>query len=99
MMLTPNYLEVLKFQSLASNTKIYFGNSIPDMFLDPTTSSHTAPAADASSSSSTSTSSTKVNDIENIKGAEWHSRLPLVLSTGCFQERIQARFHIQTKIN
>jgi len=32
--LTPQYLEMLKFQSIASNTKIYYGNSIPDMFID-----------------------------------------------------------------
>lgn len=32
--LTPQFLEMLKFQSIASNTKIYYGNSIPDMFID-----------------------------------------------------------------
>ncbi|XP_005089259.1 erlin-1 [Aplysia californica] len=32
--LTKEYLEMLKFQTLASNTKIYYGNSIPSMFVD-----------------------------------------------------------------
>lgn len=32
--LTPEYLELVKYQSLSQNTKIYFGNSIPNMFTD-----------------------------------------------------------------
>lgn len=34
MMLTPEYLQMLKYQSLTENTKVYFGNQIPDIFLD-----------------------------------------------------------------
>jgi hypothetical protein len=33
-MLSSEYLELKKFEAIASNTKVYFGNSIPDMFLD-----------------------------------------------------------------
>merc|ERR1712098_877952 len=32
--LTKEYLEMLKFQSLAQNTKVYYGNNIPNMFFD-----------------------------------------------------------------
>lgn len=32
--LTPEYLELVKYESLAHNTKIYFGNSIPNIFAD-----------------------------------------------------------------
>ncbi|XP_078360164.1 erlin-1-like isoform X2 [Oculina patagonica] len=32
--LTPEYLEQIKFNSIASNTKIFFGPSIPSVFLD-----------------------------------------------------------------
>ncbi|XP_071105089.1 erlin-1-like [Haliotis cracherodii] len=32
--LTPEYLEMMKYQSIAQNSKIYFGNSIPGIFLD-----------------------------------------------------------------
>lgn len=34
--LTDKYLEMLRYQALTTNTKIYFGNSIPQMFTDPT---------------------------------------------------------------
>lgn len=33
--LTPEYLELVRIQSLASNTKIYYGNSIPNIFMEP----------------------------------------------------------------
>ncbi|CAG5117784.1 unnamed protein product [Candidula unifasciata] len=33
--LTKEYLEMLKYQAISSNTKIYFGNSLPSVFLDP----------------------------------------------------------------
>ena len=33
--LTDNYLEMLRYQAITTNTKIYFGNSIPQMFMDP----------------------------------------------------------------
>ncbi|XP_055280866.1 erlin-1 isoform X2 [Moschus berezovskii] len=32
--LTPEYLELKRYQAIASNSKIYFGNSIPSMFVD-----------------------------------------------------------------
>ena len=32
--LTPQYLEQIKYNSIASNTKIFFGPSIPSIFLD-----------------------------------------------------------------
>jgi regulator of protease activity HflC (stomatin/prohibitin superfamily) len=32
--LTPEYLEVLKYQAVTTNTKVYFGTSIPDMFME-----------------------------------------------------------------
>ncbi|KAJ8318118.1 hypothetical protein KUTeg_003209 [Tegillarca granosa] len=35
--LTKEYLEYMKYESLVKNTKIYFGNSIPNMFVDPLT--------------------------------------------------------------
>ena len=34
MKLTPEYLEVLKYQAVTTNTKVYFGTSIPDMFME-----------------------------------------------------------------
>uniref|UniRef100_A0AAY4AYX6 Erlin-1 n=1 Tax=Denticeps clupeoides TaxID=299321 RepID=A0AAY4AYX6_9TELE len=32
--LTPEYLELMKYQAIASNSKIYFGQEIPSMFVD-----------------------------------------------------------------
>ena len=32
--LTPQYLEQMKFNAITSNTKIFFGPSIPGMFMD-----------------------------------------------------------------
>lgn len=32
--LTPEYLELMKYEAIAKNTKIYFGSSIPQMFFD-----------------------------------------------------------------
>ncbi|KAJ8418196.1 hypothetical protein AAFF_G00139050 [Aldrovandia affinis] len=32
--LTPEYLELIKYQAIAANSKIYFGQDIPDMFVD-----------------------------------------------------------------
>ncbi|XP_077106859.1 erlin-1-like isoform X3 [Ranitomeya variabilis] len=34
MKLTPEYLELMKFQAISANNKIYFGYNIPNMFLD-----------------------------------------------------------------
>ncbi|XP_073509656.1 erlin-2 isoform X2 [Phyllobates terribilis] len=36
--LTPEYLQLIKYQAIATNSKIYFGNDIPNMFMDSTTS-------------------------------------------------------------
>jgi regulator of protease activity HflC (stomatin/prohibitin superfamily) len=33
-MLTPEYLELKKYEALTSNSKVYFGSNIPSMFLD-----------------------------------------------------------------
>ncbi|XP_050392577.1 erlin-1 [Patella vulgata] len=54
--LTKEYLEFVKYESIAQNTKIYFGNSIPEMFLDPST---IAAAAASRHISETSTSGSK----------------------------------------
>ena len=32
--LTPEYLELMKYEAIAKNTKTFFGNSIPQMFSD-----------------------------------------------------------------
>ena len=32
--LTPQYLEQMKFNAISSNAKIFFGPSIPSMFMD-----------------------------------------------------------------
>uniref|UniRef100_A0A668ABJ4 ER lipid raft associated 2 n=1 Tax=Myripristis murdjan TaxID=586833 RepID=A0A668ABJ4_9TELE len=32
--LTPEYLQLMKYQAIAANSKIYFGNDIPQMFVD-----------------------------------------------------------------
>lgn len=32
--LTPEYLELMKYQSIATNSKIYFGQDIPNMFVE-----------------------------------------------------------------
>ncbi|MBN3274828.1 ERLN1 protein, partial [Polyodon spathula] len=32
--LTPEYLELMKYQAIAANSKVYFGQDIPDMFVD-----------------------------------------------------------------
>jgi hypothetical protein len=34
LMLTPEYLRLVLYQSLSNNTKIYFGEKIPQIFLD-----------------------------------------------------------------
>jgi hypothetical protein len=33
-MLTPQYIELKKYEALAGNSKIYFGDKIPNMFVD-----------------------------------------------------------------
>ncbi|XP_077351929.1 erlin-1 [Festucalex cinctus] len=50
--LTPEYLELMKYQAIASNSKIYFGQDIPNMFVEgnlgspKAESSHKAPEQD-----------------------------------------------------
>ncbi|XP_074979611.1 erlin-2 isoform X2 [Caretta caretta] len=34
--LTPEYLQLMKYKAIASNSKIYFGKDIPNMFMDHT---------------------------------------------------------------
>ena len=34
LILTPEYIELKKYEALAVNNKVYFGNSIPNMFVD-----------------------------------------------------------------
>ncbi|XP_073421301.1 erlin-2 [Dendrobates tinctorius] len=41
--LTPEYLQLIKYQAIAANSKIYFGNDIPNMFMDSTTSTSAHP--------------------------------------------------------
>lgn len=50
--LTPEYLEMLKYQAILSNTKIYFGNQIPSVFYDPIISGTSQEHQDTSSQSS-----------------------------------------------
>jgi hypothetical protein len=33
LLLTPQYLELKKFEAISSNNKVYFGNNIPNMFM------------------------------------------------------------------
>ncbi|XP_077340948.1 erlin-2 isoform X1 [Lithobates pipiens] len=37
--LTPEYLQLMKYQAIAANSKIYFGNEIPHMFMDSSSGS------------------------------------------------------------
>lgn len=32
--LTPEYLQLMKYRAIAANSKIYFGNDIPQMFME-----------------------------------------------------------------
>lgn len=32
--LTPEYLQLMKYKAISANSKIYFGNDIPQMFMD-----------------------------------------------------------------
>ncbi|XP_053573726.1 erlin-2 [Bombina bombina] len=42
--LTPEFLQLMKYQSIAANSKIYFGKDIPDMFMDHTVGLRSPPA-------------------------------------------------------
>jgi erlin len=39
---TPEFLEFMRYQAIAQNTKIYFGNKIPDIFMETQSSTNTA---------------------------------------------------------
>lgn len=41
--LTPQYLELMKFQAISANSKIYFGQDIPTMFVDGNPNSEHSP--------------------------------------------------------
>ncbi|XP_020491987.1 erlin-2 [Labrus bergylta] len=43
--LTPEYMQLMKYKAIASNSKIYFGNDIPSMFVDSAANSIKASAA------------------------------------------------------
>jgi hypothetical protein len=45
MLLTPEYLELKKQDAILTNNKLYFGNSIPQMFMDHTPATATVAAA------------------------------------------------------
>ena len=51
--LTPEYLAMIKFQALSTNTKIFFGPDIPSMFLDGGQSSVAAAMQEGSKAAST----------------------------------------------
>ncbi|XP_069741588.1 erlin-1-like isoform X2 [Narcine bancroftii] len=53
MKLTKEYLEMVKYQAIAANSKVYFGSDIPDMFVDANTFSQTAEMRTGKDSSST----------------------------------------------
>lgn len=36
MKLTPEYLQLMRYKAIATNSKIYFGSEIPHMFVDST---------------------------------------------------------------
>ncbi|CAH2274624.1 erlin-2 isoform X1 [Pelobates cultripes] len=41
--LTPEYLQLIKYQAIAANSKIYFGKDIPEMFMDSTSTAQQQP--------------------------------------------------------
>ena len=65
LILTPEYLELKRYEALATNNKVYFGNSIPNMYVDSgsttTAAAAAAEAATATASSDKQSKSPKVN--------------------------------------
>ncbi|XP_045212629.1 erlin-1-like [Mercenaria mercenaria] len=55
MILTPEYLEMVKQKALTENTKIFFGNKIPDIFVDPTAFTQSITSKDSAKSKKTNT--------------------------------------------
>ncbi|KAA8592937.1 hypothetical protein FQN60_018392 [Etheostoma spectabile] len=45
--LTPEYLQLMKYKAIAANSKIYFGNEIPQMFVDSGSSGSSIKASTA----------------------------------------------------
>lgn len=58
LMLTPEYIELKKYEALAANNKVYFGNSIPSMFVDFQQAAESAAATSAEKKVSNYVSST-----------------------------------------
>ena len=61
MMLTPEYIELKKYEALAANNKVYFGNSIPNMFVD----------FQQAAASASSTAETKVRLMNAYNSRSW----------------------------
>ena len=50
LLLTPEYLELKRYESIAANAKLYFGSSIPSFFVNSDASAPPAPVTPAASS-------------------------------------------------
>ncbi|XP_078498881.1 erlin-1 [Lissotriton helveticus] len=64
--LTSEYLELMKYQSIAKNSKIYFGSDIPSMFLDSPVLKH-LPVAGTSSADPLTTEVPKPAEKSNVQ--------------------------------
>ena len=53
MLLTTQYLELKKIEAVANNNKIYYGSSIPSVFLDASTVAQSIPSKTGGGSSTT----------------------------------------------
>lgn len=60
-MLTKEYLELKRYEALATNNKVYFGNSIPNMYVDSGSNVGVASAASATGAAD-APEKTKVDD-------------------------------------
>lgn len=70
--LTPEYLELMKYQAIAANSKIYFGQDIPNMFVDNSASPSTK-GADSSEQLESLTQPEKSRKVTGLKAnAERH---------------------------
>ena len=61
LILTPEYLELKRYEALATNNKVYFGNSIPNMYVDSGSTTTAAAATAAAASSDKQSKPPKVN--------------------------------------
>ncbi|XP_029465436.1 erlin-1 isoform X3 [Rhinatrema bivittatum] len=68
--LTPQYLELMKYQSITSNSKIYFGSDIPSIFVESSSLKHQTAGSqkDMTRLSEESTEPTGKSHIKNKKG-------------------------------